>query len=256
MGIIDIFNAIIFEPLLNTLIYITGLVPGADIGIAIIALTVLVKLLILPLSHKSIKTQAKLKTIEPEVKKVREKHSKNQQQQAAEIMKLYRAHGINPFSGCLLALIQIPIIFGLYWVFWQGLQDGVVDPNSLYYFVQLPDIDFHFLGLLDLRESGNILLSFLAGASQFYQMRLSLPPPPADEPKKALGERSLSEELKRNFATQARYILPFIVAGASLGFPAAIPLYWSTSNIFSIGHELLVKRKAEHLVSESERPET
>jgi YidC/Oxa1 family membrane protein insertase len=249
MGITDVFNIFVFQPLYNALVFIADLVPGHNIGISIIVLTILVKILILPLSHKSTKTQAKLRELEPEIKKIKDKHKKNQQDQARAIMSLYKEHGINPFSGCILTLIQIPVIFGLYWVFWRGLGDGVIDPTILYSFIDFAgEPNFGFLGL-DL-GSKSVILSFLAGVTQYMQMKLAFPPRQnkKEEKNTEKGSVSFGDELKKSMTTQAKYILPFVIGVVSLSFPAAIPLYWSTSNIFSIGHELLVKRKVKQML--------
>lgn len=249
MFIVDIFNTVIYNPLYNALVFLTGL-SGGSIGVAVIILTLIVKFIILPLSHKSVTTQASLRKIDPEIKKLKEKHKDNQQDQAKAIMELYKEHGINPFSGCLLTLIQIPIIFGLYWVFWKGLSSGVVNPEILYSFVVSPgEINFHFLGLNLIERS--VVLAFLAGISQFFLMRLSIPPIKKDETKKTDENPSFADEFKKGLGTQARYVLPIVIVVISLGFPAVVPLYWLTSNLFSIGHELLVRQKAQKLLAEA-----
>ena len=252
MIITDIFNSTVFIPLYNALVFITNYVPGGDLGISVILLTILVKLLILPISHKSIKTQSGIKKVEPEVKKLKEKYKDSQQEQAQEIMKLYKEHGINPFSGCLLTILQIPIIFGLYWVFWRGLSDGIINPDILYSFVSIPEtVNFYFLNILDLNNK-SIILAFMAGISQFYLMKLSIPPIKKEDKEKK--SKSFADELKKGMGTQMRYMLPLIIGFVSLSFPSVVPLYWSTSNLFSIGHELIVKRKAFDILSKTEAP--
>ncbi|MAZ40671.1 hypothetical protein CL654_00940 [bacterium] len=246
MFITDIFNSVIFIPLYNALIFFTGLT-GGSIGASVIILTLLVKFAILPLSHKSVTTQAGLRKLDPEIKKLKEKHKNNQQDQARAIMELYKEHGINPFSGCILTLIQIPIIFGLYWVFWRGLSSGVVNPDLLYSSVPMPEmIAFKFFGF-DLIER-SIILSLIAGVSQYFLMKLSIPPikPEEKKPGEAL---TFADEFKKGLGTQMRYVLPVMIAVISFGFPAVVPLYWFTSNLFSIVHELLVKRKAKELLA-------
>ncbi len=254
MILTDIFNTAIFNPLYNALIFITAYMPGGDVGLAVVVLTIGVKLVLLPVSHKSIKTQAGIRKINPEIKKIREKHKSNQQEQSKEIMKLYKEHGINPFSGCVLAVIQIPIIFGLYWVFWKGLSQQGLNPDILYNFVpHIDSINFIFLGILDLTAT-SVVLALLAGGTQYFVMRLSVPP--TDEPKqeKKDKKRTFSEELKKGMSMQMRYVLPVVIAGVSLRFPAAIPLYWATSNLFSITHELLVRKKATQLLANPQTP--
>jgi len=244
----DIFNFVIYEPLYNGLVFFTTIAPEHSLGISIITLTILVRFILFPLSHKSIKTQATLRNIDPEIKKVKEQYKENKQQQAQEVMKLYKKHGVNPFSGCLFVFVQIPIIFGLYYVFWKGLAGGVIDESLLYSFVHFTnDINFSFLTIFDLKEK-NIFLAAIAGISQFIQMRLALPPTNKNE---TVTDNSFSEQFKKNMAFQARFVLPAVVFFVAIGFPSAIALYWITSNVFSIAHELIVRKRATLLLKKN-----
>ena len=176
----NIFNTFLYQPFYNTLIYLIDILPGHNIGLAIIILTIMVKFCILPLTHKSTKSQAKMKSIEPEVQTVRDKYKNNKQEQARKIMELYKTHGVNPLSGCLLVLVQLPIILALYWVFYKGLNGGV-DPTLLYSFVSDPVlINEMFLGINLFEKS--ILVAFLAGLTQFFQMKLAMPSIPKPQP--------------------------------------------------------------------------
>src|SRR3990172_11473486 len=134
---IAFFNTFFYEPLYNGLVFLISVMPGTDVGLAVIVLTLLVKIIILPLSHKSVASQAKMRSIEPEMKRVKERH-KDKQEQARQVMDLYKKHGVNPFSGCFLMLVQLPIIFALYWVFFKGLANNI-DQTILYSFVVAPE---------------------------------------------------------------------------------------------------------------------
>ena len=213
--------------------------PRNGVGVAIIALTVVVRTVLLPLSHKSVVSQAKMRTLAPHLEKLKEKHKDNKQEQARKTMELYKEHGVNPFSGCLLVLIQLPIIFALYFVFFKGLPN--LNAEHLYSFVEIPSvISMMFLGIMLSKKS--IILALLAGITQYYQIKLSIPPmAPAEKGAKP----SFKDDFARSFNIQMRYMLPVIVFGISYSISAAVALYWTTSNLFSIGHELYVKRKAE-----------
>ena|SRR3989344_6352119 len=244
----EIFTTIIYQPFYNLFVFFVGVFPGENVGLAVVALTLAVKFAILPFTHKSMKTSATMKIVQPEIDKIKERHKNDQKEQAAHIMNLYKKHGINPFSSCLFSFVQIPIIIGLYWVFWKGFAGGIIHTDILYSFVSPPEsVNLSFLGFFDL-GTRSIFLSLLAGVTQFLQMHLAFPKSKKDE-RKELGEKSFSEEMKKSFAFQARYVLPIVIVVASLGFSAAVPLYWSTSNLFSVVHELLVRRKAARLVS-------
>jgi len=223
-----IFSTVFYLPLYNTLVLILSAVPGANVGVAIVLLTIVVRTALLPLSHKSVTSQAK-------------KHKDNKQEQARKTMELYKEHGINPFSGCLLVLIQLPIIFALYFVFFKGLPN--LNAEHLYSFVHLPSaVSMMFLGLVLSKKS--LILAFLAAITQYYQIKLSIP---AMAPAEPGAKPSFKDDFARSFNVQMRYMLPVIVFGISYSISAAVALYWTTSNLFSVGHELYVARKAREL---------
>jgi YidC/Oxa1 family membrane protein insertase len=232
------YNAI-YDPLYNGLVYLVDVVPTHDIGIAIIILTILVKFVLFPLSRQAIKTQIAMRQIAPEVEAIREKFKEKQDEQARAIFALYRERGVRPFSSFLLILIQFPILFGLYWVFWHGgLPD--VDPTMLYSFVPVPDmVNMEFLGLVDMRER-SIILAALAGLTQLAYARLSMGP---RKPREKSKEQSFSADMAHSFDLQARYILPLIVAGIAYTVASAVPLYWTASNLFMLAQEFLMGRR-------------
>lgn len=235
------FSTVFYKPLYNTLVLILAAVPGANVGVAIIILTVVVRTVLLPLSHKSVVSQAKMRSLTPHLEKLKEKHKDNKQEQARKTMELYKEHGINPFSGCLLVLVQLPVIFALYFVFFKGLPN--LNPEHLYSFVHVPSVvSMMFLGIILSKKS--IILALFAAVTQYYQIKLSIPPmAPAEKGAKP----SFKDDFARSFNVQMRYMLPVIVFGISYSISAAVALYWTTSNLFSIGHELYVKRKAEEI---------
>ena len=236
------FNTVFFEPLYNGLVFLAAIMPGNDLGLAIIALTILVKIMLIPLSHKAMTTQNKLKVLEPEIAKVKEKYKDNQEQ-ALKIMTLYKEHGINPFASLLVLLIQIPIVFALYFVFRDKLD--LVSP-FIYDFTLRPEtLNPYLFGIVDMSAKNNYLLAFLTGLGQFFQMKLALPP----MPKPVAGkEVSFKDELARSFSLQSQYVLPILLIFVSLQFSAALPLYWFVSSLFAIAHELFIRRKAKAIL--------
>lgn len=264
------FNTFFYEPLYNGLIFLVSVIPGADIGIAVVLFTLIIKLALFPFTHKGIQTQSKLRTLEPDIKDLKEKHSKDKQEQARQVMELYRKHGVSPFSGCLTVLVQLPVIIALYWVFWKGLKfdpslldafphipghinTALLNHDILYSFVHIPEfVKTNFLGFIDMTGK-SILLALLAGISQYFQIKLSMP----DSGKLSLKSTgSLKDDLMQSMKFQMRYILPVFVSVFAYTISAAVALYWVTSNTFSIAQELLVKRKAEALQSELKRDNT
>lgn len=234
-----LFHNFIFEPLYNGLIFLLSVTPLHDLGIAVIVFTCLVKLILFPLSKKSVQTQMMMKKIEPELKKIKEKYP-NKEEQARKTLEMYKQYEINPFSGFFLILIQIPIIFGLYYVFLKGGLP-VPNPDLLYSFtpvIPADSVNMHFLGLIDI-SGKSFVLALIAGVSQYFQAHLSLPPV-----KKSNGEkRSFQEDLAHGMGMQMRYVLPVVVFFVAYSISGAIALYWATSNIFAIGQELFMRKR-------------
>lgn len=231
------FKAFFYQPLYNGLIFLFGVIPWADAGVIVILFTVIVKLALFPLSYRSAKTQVKMKKFEPELKRIREQY-KDRQEQALKIMEFYQKEGINPFASLLLILIQLPIVFALYYIF---LKSGLpsIDTVLLYDpFIQAPAaVNMNFLGLIDIGGKSAIL-AFLAAASTFVQTRLSMPALP---PRGA--NASLKDDLARSMNVQMRYVFPVIVFFISYNISGAVALYWFTSNLFTVAQELYVRKK-------------
>lgn len=236
-----LFNLFFYQPLYNGLIFLIGLLPWVDMGVAVILFTCIVKLILFPLSKKSILTQIKMKEIQPELDAVKEKYKENKQEQAVKVMALYKEKKVNPFSGILLIFIQIPIIFALYFVFLKG---GLpkVNADLLYSsFVKIPDsINVSFLGLLDITQKG-YLLAFTAALSQFFQVKLVIPKTKKTDSNSKTN--SFKDDLAKSMSIQMKYILPVIIFFIARGLPAVVALYWTTSNLFTIGQELYLRRK-------------
>ena len=234
------FHTIFYQPLYNALVALTTIVPGHDLGLAVILLTIIVKMVLIPISHKTIKTQKKLKELEPEMNKIKEKH-KDQQEQALKIMELYSQHGVNPFSGVFLMFLQLPIILALFFVFKEGLD---LTSSDIYSFVPKPEFINHMLfGFIDLTQK-SIVLALLVGITQFIQVQLSVPPTPA---KKEGAEASFGDSLAQSMSFQVKYILPIFITFVSYGLNTAVSVYWIVNNIFTVVHELYVRHKAQNI---------
>jgi YidC/Oxa1 family membrane protein insertase len=235
-----LFNTILYKPFYNTLIFLISVVPGHDVGLSVIFLTIIVKLALFSLSYKSIKAMVKQRALEPEVAKIREQYRNDSQAQAVAIMAFYKKHHINPFAGLLVIFIQIPVILALYWVFLRGGLP-MVNQDLLYSFVHAPEgVNMFFLGLLDLSQK-SILAALAAGATQYVQALLLSGATPAKS--RSGTAPSFKEDLARSMQLQMRYVLPVVVGIFAYTSPAAIGLYWTTSNLFAIGQELFVRKR-------------
>src|SRR3989338_7709149 len=170
-----IWNALLYKPLINALAFLVSITPGGDVGVAVITLTILVKILLFPLSQKAIHSQAAMVKLAPELNKIK-KSGASKEEQARLTFELYKQNKTNPFSGCLLILVQIPIIFALYYVFFKGIN---FDSSLLYSFTKAPEhINMIFLGLLDL-SGKSVILAILAGISQYLQAHFMPQPVPS-----------------------------------------------------------------------------
>jgi YidC/Oxa1 family membrane protein insertase len=240
----NLFHIIFYQPLYNALVFLVGVIPFHDVGVAVVILTLVVQFIIFPFRHKSVVAQRKMREIEPEIKKIKEQFKKNPQEQTRQTMALYRTHGISPFSGFLMLLVQLPIFFALYKLFSAGIKFA---PADLYSFVTLPDIiHTKIFGLIDIFKS-NYVLAFLAGATQFFQMQLALPKVKKTE----AGAGSFKESLSRSMSLQAKYIMPIFIFFIALRFSAGLALYWTTMNVFAIVHEAIVARRARKMKYET-----
>ncbi len=237
---LTLFHALIYDPLYNALVFLVGIVPWADVGIAVILLTVLVKLLMFPLANKVARTQVIIKRIQPELEKVKEELKDDKQKQTLRILELYKSNNISPFSGLLVILIQLPIILGLYWVFYKGGLPNI-DISLLYSFVNgdiMPNMNF--IGIVDMAGK-SLVLALLAGITQFINMTIIMPEAPK---KKSLEDKpSMKDDIARSMHMQMKYVMPIIITVVAYTISAAIALYWVTSNLFAIGQELLVRRQ-------------
>ena len=241
------FHTFIFTPLYNGLVFLIDVVPAADVGIAVILLTVLVKLILFPLAHKVAHMQVRMRELAPKIDDIKEQYKDDKQTQTLKMMALYKEYNVRPFLSILVVLIQLPIIFGLYWVFYKG---GLpeVQTTLLYSFIPIPDVvNMHFLGVVDM-GGRSIVLALLAGATQFVHSMYALP-----KPKPRGDNPTLKDDLAHSFHLQMKYIMPIIVVGISYTISSAIALYWTTSNIFAIAQELLVRREMRR--TGAERPE-
>ena len=238
-----LWNAILYKPLLNILAFFVSVIPGGDVGMAVILLTILVKTILFPLSQRSIESQAKMNLLNPELKKIKESKA-SKEEQAKQTFELYKKYKTNPFSGCLLILIQIPIIFALYYVFLKGLK---FDPSLLYPFIHSPVIiSMNFLGIFDIGKTHIIVLAILAGVSQFFQAYYMPKPLPSNT-----EGGSFQDSFAKSMNMQMKYIFPFLIAFIAYSLSGAVALYWVTSNIFAVGQQIYAKRKKNLLVVEN-----
>ena len=231
---IYLYDQILYYPLLNALVFLYNIVPFHDFGIAIILLTILIRIILYPLFHKSARHQAISQRLQPEVKKLQELHKHDKKKQTEAIMELHKEHGINPFSGFLLLLVQLPVLIALYQILSASMKPEFL--SGLYSFVQAPsEINPTFLGLINLSK-GSILIVGLAALAQYFQGKLALPAPHEGH------VPSQAEKVSR----QMVFVGPFITLIIFYNLPAAVSLYWFVSSLFSVLQQMRVNKQLEH----------
>lgn len=226
-----IWDTIIYEPIYNSLVFIAQHVAFKDVGIAVVVLTVIIRLIISPLSKKSIINQYKMKALEPKIAKIKEKKL-SKEEESKETFALYKTEKVNPFSGCLYILVQLPILFALYYVFIRG----IYQPDHLYSFLNTEGLKNTFLGFFDITKPF-LPLAILAGLTQAVQAFLApTPPSPTGDSK------GFQAQLTKSLSVQTRYVLPVIIIFISNTLASAVSLYWTVANLFSIGQELYFRK--------------
>lgn len=235
----SLFHSAIYLPIYNALVFLVGVIPGGDVGVAIIVLTILIKLALFPLSIVAVRTQMVMRKIDPELKRLRQELKDKPEELAKKTLEIFKEKKINPLASIFPILIQIPVIIGLYFVFRLEGSGVGFDPNLLYSFISAPmHASFSFLGLINLTSS-SIILAVLVAASQFVASRLMMPKSPEPEE----GGPSLKSDLARSMHLQMRYVFPVVIGFIAYAISAAIALYFIVSNLFAIGQELYVRKR-------------
>ena len=236
---VSFFHTVLYTPIYNLLMFFTDILPGQDIGLAVIAVTLIVKIIIMPLSFAALRTQRAIKAIEPEMKEIREKLKDDKETQAKEMFALYKKYGVNPFAGLLTLIIQLPIVISLYWVF-NTKELLTVDMSLLYSFVPAPlAISPLFLGVFAV-TGASITLALLAGLTQLVYGWYAIPVPEKSTKKPGTD---MQADFGRSLAIQMRFMLPVFIAVAAYFTSVAIALYFITSNLVGILQEYVVRRK-------------
>jgi YidC/Oxa1 family membrane protein insertase len=223
----ELWNTIILEPVLNSLIAMCN-VFGGSFGLAIIVLTVIVRLILFPLTVRQTQSTKAMQSLQPKIQELQKKYAKNQQKLQQEMMQLYKEAGINPL-GCLWPmLIQMPIWIALYQSIMQALAatpENLLNlSRHLYHWAavsQAVPLNEHFLGLkLSQPGSVNLILPILVGGTMWIQQKMVTPP--AADPR------------QRSMTSMTTMMMPLMFGFFTLSFPSGLALYWVVSNIIGI----------------------
>ena len=237
--IVTIFNQFLYQPLFNLLVLFYNIIPGHDFGVSIILITLLIRIVLFPISIKGFKSRDALQKLQPEIKEIQRKYKDKKEEQAAKMMELYKKHKINPASGCLPILIQFPILIALYRALINILNNHNGLSGVLYPFVKNPGVlNVSFLGIIDLAVP-SLFLAVLTGFFQFIQGKKMLKTTPT---KQVAGQKM---DIQKAMGKQMTYFMPLMIIFISLKLPAGLPLYWAVSTLFGIGEHMLINRTSK-----------
>lgn len=230
-----LYHEVIYRPLLNLLVMAYNVLPFRDIGLAILLVTVLIRLVFWPLMQKQLKSQKAMMDLQPKLDEIKEKYKDDREAQARETMSLYKQEGVSPFGSCLPLLVQLPILIALYQVLRHALGNSL---DGLYAFVHNPGvIDPLFINFIDLSKPSPYL-AILAGLLQFWQS------------KQLMSKQGKSKTSSPQDATakiiqaQTTYFLPLISVAVAWSLPAGLPLYWSLTTLFMVVQQYFVMKKS------------
>jgi len=236
---INLYHTILYEPLYNLLIFLYNTIPGHSIGLAIIGLTIFIKIILLPLSFYSLKSQKALQELQPKMQKLKKEHKGDKEGLAKATMELYKSNKVNPMSSCFPMLIQFPFLIAVYQVFRVGLVNGGTE--LLYPFVANPGtIDTMFLGLFNLAVP-SFALAIITGGFQYIQTKMLMT---KKSPKKTEGAKD--ENMMAAMNKNMQYFMPIMTIFIGMSLPSGLILYWLITTILTIGQQkILFKQKKE-----------
>ncbi len=188
----------------NFLLFLTELT--GNYGVAIILLTIAIRLLMYPLTLNQMKSAVQMRKLQPKLQALQERFKDNPQEYQKRVMELWKEHGINPFSGCLPLLVQLPILYALFAVLRDFSFEGI-SPNFLIWDLSVNDPYY--------------VLPILAGVTTYLQAMMTMTDP---------SQRTML------------MVMPVVITLVSISFPAGVVLYWLTSNLFAIAQQFLITR--------------
>jgi YidC/Oxa1 family membrane protein insertase len=241
------------QPEINLLVFFYSILPGHDFGVAVILLTVVVRLIVWPLQSKTLRNQKAMNKLQPEINKIKEKYKNDPAKINTMTMELYKEKEINPLSSCLPTLIQLPLLFALFYAIrpfgtaayidvtnhaaglWKDIYPWLRDMPFVKDALSKP-ISTELFGIINLTKP-NWALALIAAALQFVQSKMIMPKKNLDATQKMFN--------------QTLYIFPVMTFIIGLSFPAALPLYWIVQTLMMILQQyLIMHRDVEKLEEE------
>jgi len=233
------FTTYFIQPIYNAFVFLIGVVPGGGVGLAIIALTVFMRIVLYPVFSSSIRTQMGMQAMQVELDVATKKFKDKPEELTKARLDLLKKHKVNPLAGIGTLAIQLVVLISLYYaMFREGFPN--IEQHLLYAFVHVPAaVNTHFLGLLDLLTPHHVVLAVLVGLTQYFTIRFTLGRTNAAQgslsPEKAAAQKMQSMMML--------YMMPALLTVFGYFFPAAVGLYFVTGNVLSLGQEWLIRRE-------------
>jgi len=227
----QIFTVIFYQPVLNVLVFFYNILPGHDIGLVIVALTVAIKLFLWPLSQRALRSQQTISRLQPKIKELQNKYKDNREEQGKALMELYRQEKVNPASSCLPLLIQLPFLWAVFRVFRDGLSNKSL--ALVYPFISRPELlETVSFGIIDLAKP-NALLAIMTGVVQYFQAKTASRQAPTSN-----GGGGRAEELTAIMNKQMIYVMPIMTVAICWTLPSGLALYWFMSSGLTIAQQV------------------
>ncbi len=231
-----LFQILFYQPLFNLVVFLYNIIPGHDLGLAIIITTLVIKLSLYPLSQKAIKAQKALQDIQPKINALKEKYKNDKEGMSRAMIELYKEQKVNPLSSCLPMILQFPFFIAIFRIFRNGLTTQTM--NLLYPFIAAPNqINNSFLGLIDLSKP-SVVLAVLAGLAQFWQTKMLSAKRAAIK-----APEAKDEDFSAIVNKQMTFIAPAITVFIGLKFPAGLALYWLATTFLTGLQQLWIFKK-------------
>jgi YidC/Oxa1 family membrane protein insertase len=250
--ILDAFHILLYVPMINLLVGLYHVLNFIhlpySLGFAIIVLTVLIRLVLYPLTNAQLRASKKMQELTPHLNRLKEKHKNDAKTLQAETMKLYKEFGVNPAAGCLPVLIQMPLIIALYQSLYQIVKPGAANLAQINHMLYSNSLkltkpwDITFFGLPLAQNPSHLLttigplvllIPIATGLFQFIQTKMMFNPQAQNKDGDKKDEKK-KEDFATAFQSQSLYIFPVMIAFFSWGFPIGLSLYWNTFTIFGI----------------------
>ncbi|MFI5240304.1 MAG: YidC/Oxa1 family membrane protein insertase [Candidatus Saccharimonadia bacterium] len=231
------FTTILVQPLFNILLLFYGIIPGHDLGVAVIMLTLVIRLILWPLVNKQLHSQRAMQELAPDIAKIRKATKGDKQLESKQLMELYKEKEISPFAALIPLIIQLPLLFALFFALKDVLKAGEIAHLSYGPIKHLGGIKeiiagttvlkTKSLGFLNLAKP-SIVLAVMAGAAQFVQTRQLVPK----------GEAAKDPNAQALALSSS--IFPVITFVFALIYPAGLALYWTVTSLVAVLQQHLV----------------